>query len=78
MGGRPHPLILKPLDNFVSMHPEAGRLKIIMIVEQIDESLQFVGKQKCAKLLAVSFLNINQGMLAVEVGDDEVPRRRDP
>ena len=48
-----------------------------MVIEEIDESLQLVGKQERAKLLAISFLNINQRMLTVEMGDNEVPRRRD-
>ena len=48
-----------------------------MVIEQIDESLQLVGKQERTELLAISFLNINQRMLAVEMGDNEVPRRRD-
>ena len=48
-----------------------------MVIQQIDESLQLVAKQKRAKLLAISFLNIDQRMFTVEMGDDEVPRRRD-
>jgi hypothetical protein len=77
MGGRPHPLIRKPLDNFVSMDQKSGRLEIIMMIEQIDESLQLVGQEERTKLPAISFLNINQGMLAVEMRDNEVPRWRD-
>jgi hypothetical protein len=77
MGGRPHRLILKPFDNFVSMDQESGRLEIIMMIEQIDKSLQFVAQQERTKLPAISLLNINQGMLAVEMRDNEVPRRRD-
>jgi len=47
------------------------------VIEQIDETFQLVGKQERAKLLAISFLNINRRMLTVEMGDNEVPRRRD-
>jgi hypothetical protein len=36
-----------------------------------------MGKQECAKLLVVGFLNVNEGMLPVEMGDNKVSHRRD-
>ena len=48
-----------------------------MMIKQIDETLQLVGKQERTELLAIGFLNINQSMLAVEMGDNEVSSRRD-
>ena len=65
-------MLLKLFNNPVSMDHESGRLQVVVVIQQIDESLQLVAKQKRAKLLAISFLNIDQRMFTVEMGDDEV------
>lgn len=48
-----------------------------MMIKQVDECRQLMGKQERTELPAVGFLDINEGVLSVKMGDNEAARRRD-
>jgi hypothetical protein len=77
MGGSTPGLPFKLFDNPVSVDQESSCLEVVMVIQQIDETLELVGKQERTELLAIGLLNINQRMLAVEMRDNEVSSRRD-
>ena len=76
MGGPTRCLAAEFLDNFVLMQHEPAGVEIVVIIEQVDEFLQFIGKQQRAELAAKGFLNIDQGMLSIEVVSNECLRAR--
>jgi hypothetical protein len=43
MGGRTRGLPFKLFDNPVSMDQESGCLEVVMVIKQIDETLQLIG-----------------------------------
>ena len=76
MGGGARRLAAKLVDQRISMGNEALAVKVVMPVQRLDELFQLVGKQHLAKLFAVNLLNVDEGMLSVEVRQDEIPDRR--
>src|SRR5688572_27485843 len=68
----------KLFSNLFLMEHEARGVEIIVIIEQLDKSLQFVCKQQGSKLFAIGFLNVDKRVPAVEMRDDEVTDWRKP
>ena len=77
MSGNPRGFGFKLCKHSVSMQHKSIRVEIMVIIKQVDECRQLMGKQERTELITVGFLNINEGMLSVKMGDNEASRRRD-
>ena len=78
MSGRACSLGLKLCNDFVSMQHKSIRVKIKVMIKEVDECRQLMGKQERTELSIVGFLDIDEGMLSVKMRDNEAARRRDP
>jgi hypothetical protein len=76
VGRRAHRLAAEVVDNLFLPGKEALVVKEIVVIQHFDHFLQLVGRQDLADSLRVGFLDVDERMVAVEVREDKICRRR--
>ena len=65
----------KILDDLLPVPPKALAIEKVVVIEQIHYLSQIFTEQKVAEPSGIGFLNIDQRVLTVEVGQDKVNDR---